>query len=90
MRRLRTTSIIVAWLAVLALVGYEVVQKAPETGLGPLPGSDLAAQADRVVRYRALTGVMPVDQLLHESLEACLYYEGLATGRVRRLDRHAR
>jgi hypothetical protein len=82
MRRLRILVLVLAWLAVVALAGYEITQKAPSTPLGPLPGSDIAARADAAVPYRAATGLAPLDQLLHESREACAYYRGLATGSV--------
>ena len=42
----------------------------------------VAARADRAVDWRPLTGITAVDQLLHESQEACLYYRGLVTGRL--------
>jgi len=82
LRSLRTAAIVAAWLAVLALASYELVQKAPRTPLGPLPGSALASRADRSVRWETVTGVRPVDRLLHEGHEACLYYAGLVTGRL--------
>jgi hypothetical protein len=83
MLRLRPVIILAFWLATVGLLGYEVVQKSPETPLGPLPGATLASWADRSVAWRAVTGITPVDRLLHESQEACLYYRGLAGGRLR-------
>ena len=80
MNRLRTFVLVLLWLAVTGLLGYEVVQKAPETPIGPLPGSALATRADTEVQWQATTGIMPVDRFLHETEEACLYYRGLATG----------
>ena len=82
MLRLRNLTALVLWLASVGLLGYEVVQKSPRTFLGPLPGAAVAARADQAVDWRPLTGITPVDQLLHESQEACLYYRGLATGRL--------
>jgi len=83
MLRLRTWTVLLFGLAAVGLGSYEIVQKSPTTPLGPLPGYALAAHADRAVRWRSPTGLVPVDVLLHESQEAFLYYRGLATGRVR-------
>jgi hypothetical protein len=82
MRRLRQIVIVLSWLALVALSGYELVQKSPASPLGPLPGYEIARRADRTVRWRSATGIAPLDRLLHESQEACLYYRGLATGNV--------
>ncbi len=81
MLRLRNLVILVLWLAVIGLASYEVVQKSPRTPLGPLPGAAAAALADRSVTWEATTGITPIDRLLHESREACVYYCGLALGR---------
>ena len=83
MLRLRNLTVLTLWLAFVGLLGYEVVQKSPHSPLGPLPGAAVAAQADRGVRWRSVTGIDPVDRLWHESQEACLYYNGLITGRFR-------
>ncbi|MEZ4387420.1 MAG: hypothetical protein R3D98_07530 [Candidatus Krumholzibacteriia bacterium] len=82
MRRISVLLAAVAWLAFVGLAGYELVQKSAGTALGPLPGYELASWADREVRYRATTGILPIDRLLHESQEACLYYHDLALGGV--------
>jgi hypothetical protein len=81
MQRIVTFLIGLAWLAAVSLAGYELVQKSPASPLGPLPGHELAGRVDREVRFRATTGVRPVDRLLHESTEACIYYRDLALGR---------
>ena len=83
MIRLRNLAAILLWLAVVSLTSYEIVQKSPLTPLGPLPGAELAELADRSVAWSTVTGLTSVDRLLHESREACAYYRGLATGRVR-------
>ncbi|HOX25865.1 MAG TPA: hypothetical protein PLL30_10150 [Candidatus Krumholzibacteria bacterium] len=83
MQRLRTFVILLLCLAAGGLGSYELVQKSAQTPLGPLPGSDLATRADRSVHWRATTGIAPLDLVLHESQEACLYYRQLATGRIR-------
>ncbi len=82
MPRLRVVLILLGWLAALALAGYELVQKSPGTPLGPLPGAQFAGRAEQAVPYRAVTGLPPLDLLLHESQEACLYYHTLTTGRL--------
>ena len=82
MTRLRNLTVILLWCATVSLAGYEVVQKSPETPLGPLPGAELADRADRSVNWSAVTGLVAVDMLLNESREACAYYRGLATGRI--------
>ena len=83
MLRLRNLAILILWLATTGLLSYEVVQKSPRTPLGPLPGAALATQADRSVTWEATTGITPVDMLLNETREACLYYRSLALGRPR-------
>jgi len=82
MRFLRNLILLMCWLTCLGLLKYEVVHKAPRTALGRLPGSELAEIADQRVRYRAVTGLQPVDRLLHESQEAYFYYRWLATGKM--------
>ena len=78
--RLRKIGLLLLWFAFVALLNYEVVHKAPLTGLGPLPGSTTAARADKKVRYLAHTGLDPLDRLLHEGQEACVFYRELLAG----------
>ena len=80
MRNLRNIFLFLCWLALVGLLNYELVQKAPRTRLGDLPGSELADRADRKVRFRSVTGIEPIDRVLHEGHEAYRYYRGLATG----------
>lgn len=80
MRHLRNVLLLLAWLGTVGLLHYELVHKAPRTPLGALPGSELAARTEAKVRFRALTGVMPIDRVLHEGQEAYRFYRGLATG----------
>lgn len=77
MRRLSALLAALAWLGLVSLLGYELVQKSPDTPLGPLPGHEVARRADLQVRFRASTGLPPVDRLLHESQEAVVYYRTL-------------
>lgn len=76
-RRLSVLLAALAWLGLVSLLGYELVQKSPDTALGPLPGYEHARQADRSVRFRAATGLVPLDRLLHEGQEAATYYRSL-------------
>lgn len=78
MRRLLTLLAALAWVTLVCLVGYELVEKSPSTPLGPLPGYEQARRADRLVRFRATTGIGTVDRLLHEGQEAVVYYRALA------------
>ncbi len=80
MRTVRNIVLFLCWLTFVAVLNYELVQKAPATRLGDLPGSELADRADRKIRFRKVTGVKPVDRALHEGHEAYRYYRGLATG----------
>ncbi len=79
MHRLRNLGLLLCWLAFVALLHYELAHKAPSTALGPLPSSAAAARADKAVRFRAHTGVAPIDRLLHEGQEALVYYRELLT-----------
>jgi len=77
MRRLSALLAALAWLGLVSLLGYELVQKSPGTPLGPLPGHEVARRADLEVRFRASTGLVPLDRLLHEGQEATNYYRAL-------------
>lgn len=79
MRRMSAFAASLLWLVLVLLVGYELVQKSPQTPLGPLPGHEEARRADRQVHWRASTGIMPIDRMLHEGQEACAYYRDLAS-----------
>jgi len=76
-RRLSALLAALAWLGLVSLLGYELVQKSPDTPLGPLPGHELARRAERDVRFRAATGLRPLDRVLHEGQEAAVYYRNL-------------
>jgi len=77
MRRLSLVLSAVIWVALVGLLGYELVQKSVDSPLGPLPGHELARNAERQVTFQATTGVGSVDRLLHEGQEAVHYYEQL-------------
>lgn len=80
MRRVSGFVMLLCWLALCGLLAYELVQKSADSPLGPLPGYTEARTAERVVRYRAVTGLGMLDRLLHEGEEACCYYRDLAVG----------
>jgi len=65
------------WVAVVALGQYEVVAKSPQLMDEPLPGWVDANRAERSVAYRRWTGLPLMDHLIHEGLEARIYYERL-------------
>jgi hypothetical protein len=65
------------WSAVVALGQYEIVAKSPQLLDEPLPGWVDAARVERSVAYRPWTGLPPMDRLIHEGIEARLYYERL-------------
>jgi hypothetical protein len=77
MRRLSALLAALAWLGLVSLLSYELVQKSPDSPLGPLPGHEVARRADLEVRFRASTGLPPLDRLLHEGQEAFVYYRTL-------------
>jgi hypothetical protein len=82
MRCLRKFLLLGFWLALICLLNYELVQKAPQTALGQLPGSSVADRADRRVKYEATTGLVPLDRLLHEGREAWRFYRDLTANRI--------
>jgi len=77
MHRLRIAILIVSAVAGGALVNYETVSKAPVLLGGKVPGWLSARRAQRAVSYRRLTGVPPLDHLLHEGDEAVFFYRDL-------------
>ncbi len=65
------------WATVVALGHYEIVAKSPQLMTDPLPGWFDAVRAEQSVSFRPWTGLAPMDHIIHESLEAKVYYERL-------------
>ena len=68
-----------ATVATLAtgLVHYEITVRSDQLLGIALPGWWEAQLADHAVAYRALTGLRPLDRLLHEGAEAVVFYDDL-------------
>jgi len=75
--RLQTAILVLLGIATGALINYETVAKAPLLLGGNLPGWLAARRAERAVHYRKLTGLAPLDHLLHEGSEAVFFYRDL-------------
>ena len=75
--RLRKAILVLVALLLGGLGNYEMVAKAPVWLGGPAPGWRAARRAERSVHYRPLTGIPPLDRLLHEGDEAAVYYASL-------------
>jgi len=59
------------------LVHYEITARSDRLLGIILPGWWEAQLADRAVAYRDLTGIRPLDRLLHEGAEALVFYDDL-------------
>jgi hypothetical protein len=65
---------------------YELAAKSARLPGGPWPGWREAEQADMHIPWRPRTQFPPLDHLLHEGQEACLYYRTLLAGSLSRPD----
>ncbi len=65
---------------------YELAAKSAHLPGGPWPGWREAARADVITPWRPRTRLLPLDRLLHEGQEACLYYRALLGGSLSRPD----
>ncbi len=74
---IRKTVRIVLWSLFVAIAHYELVAKSNLLLDQPLPGWLEADRAERSVAYRPVTGIVPMDRLLHEGREARVFYERL-------------
>lgn len=71
---LQKTAAFVLWTGVVALAEYELVAKSRSWLAHPLPGWREAERVEREVRFRAWTGLSPVDRVLHEGAETRAFY----------------
>jgi hypothetical protein len=74
MRRLLATGVYLAAMTVLALAFYELTAKSPQLLGRPLPGWQVCRRAEISTRWDPPTGILPLDQLLHEGQEALAFY----------------
>ena len=74
MRRLALLGLFVVYSGVIALGLYEITAKSPQLLGTPLPGWESTCSVEKTTPWRPGTGILPVDKLLHETQEACLYY----------------
>jgi len=65
---------------------YELAAKSAGLPGGPLPGWREAARADLITPWQPRTRLVPLDRLIHEGQEACLYYRELLGGSLARPD----
>lgn len=65
---------------------YEIAAKSANLPGGPWPGWREATRADVITPWRPRTQLLPLDRLLHEGQEACLYYRALLGGSLPRPD----
>jgi hypothetical protein len=76
-RILQSCGLATAVTLVAGLLNYEVTARS-DLLLGiALPGWWEAQRADHAIAYRALTGLRPLDRLLHEGAEAIVFYDDL-------------
>ena len=74
MRRLTLLSLCLAYYGVVALGFYEITAKSPQLLGAPLPGWNITCRVEKATPWRPATGILPVDKIIHETREACLYY----------------
>ena len=78
MRRLAFSGLFLAYYSCAALGFYEVTAKSPGLLGPPLPGWGTTCRVEKSIRWNPPTGFLPLDKLLHETQEACLFYRLLA------------
>lgn len=77
MRSLSIIGLSTAMTLAAGLAHYEVTARSDRLLGIALPGWWEAQLADHAVAYRDLTGIRPLDRLLHEGAEALVFYDGL-------------
>lgn len=79
MRQLAILASFLLYFTGSALGYYELTAKSPALLGAPLPGWDMTCRVENSTPWKQPTGILPVDKLLHETQEACLFY-GLRSG----------
>jgi hypothetical protein len=84
MHRLKLFICSILYISCLGLVHYELTAKSPGILGARLPAWWATDRAEHQTRWHPLTGVLPLDKLLHESEEAVRFYGILvrSTGRA--------
>ena len=77
MRRMQFALLTAAYAFCVGVLNYEVLSHAWDLFGFPLPGTWEAQRVDREVRYHPLTDLPPLDRILHEGVEAAVFYEDL-------------
>ncbi len=80
MKRLTGAGIYLLAMMTAALGLYEMTAKSPRWLGSPLPGWQISRQVERNTHWEQPTGILPVDKLLHEGIEAARFYGRLARG----------
>lgn len=81
MNRWRTTGYLLAFWLTVGLGAYELTAKSPPIAGAALPARWAADRAERATLWRPLTGLFPLDKLLHEGEEAARFYATLVRHR---------
>jgi len=76
-RRLLGAALLTAWAAAAAVAHYEIASHSCDPWGRPWPGGTEAARADLVTPWSRVTGVLPIDRVLHEGREAVVFYRAL-------------
>ena len=74
MRRLAFAGLFLAYSGCMALGVYEVTAKSPALLGNPLPGWATTCRVEKSTPWKSATGISPLDRILHETQEACLFY----------------
>lgn len=75
LKSLRNTVRITVWIALCALGQYEIVAKSHDLLGDPLPGFWDAKRVEQCTPYQPWTGFQFVDHVIHEGMEAAIFYE---------------
>jgi len=78
MHRLNTIGICVITVTVALFALYELTAKSPKLIGEPLPGWYETQQVEKHTPWHSVTGILPLDKIIHEGHEALGYY-GLAS-----------
>lgn len=86
MRRVALMTLFLAYTGCAALGFYEVTAKSPFLFGAPSPGWIATCKVEQSTPWRPETGILPLDKILHEAQEACLFFgiDGAVRSCVRR------
>ncbi len=80
MRRLLSATLYLGFVTLVGLAQYEITEHAHQRWDCRWPGWQCAVHAELVTPWRPASGIPLLDHLVHEGIEAAVYYRGLLWG----------